>query len=559
MMRCSDTNRADGRPLISRRGAALAGLVVIVLTFLAFRPVLDCGFVDWDDKQHLLDYRWIRLLSASHLARIFQDVVNGTYIPLTMLSFAFEYHFFGANPWIYHLTNLCLHLAVTLLVFVFGLQAGLSLRAACMAALLFGVHPMHVESVAWVTERKDVLYSVFYLLAICLYERYRQCGRGSVYLGSLICGMLSLLAKPMALSLPLILWVCDRLARRPFSLRIIGDKIPFFLFVVPVTWITYVHHARMPVNNWLEAPLLWCWTLSFYVQKFFLPLILLPIYPLPKPVSLFNPEYALSVMTVILLVLMMIRHRASRWVMFAGSYFFFSIFFLLRVDVGVDANIVADRFMYLPSLGVCFLIGAVVDGALRRLKNKAGILCLIMVVMTWYALLMIKTTWQCRVWKDSIALWSYMIHWWPDQPKYYMNRGAAYLERQEFQPALRDINRAIGLNPQHEKVHYNRGIIYDRMGEFDKAEMDFQQELEYHPCDPPALIALGHLYRGRQKPEPAFRYYSRALDCDPRNAAAAVGRGVSLAQAGHDEEALADYDWALAVDPYFTEAYVNKG
>jgi tetratricopeptide (TPR) repeat protein len=552
-------NHQSSQPMGSRWVAVLTSLLIIVLTFLAFRPVLDSGFVDWDDKQHLLDYRWIRSLSFFNLVQIFRDVVNGTYIPLTMLSFACEYSVFGPDPRIFHLTNLVFHLLVTLLVLIFGLQVGLSLRAAGLAALLFGIHPMHVESVAWITERKDVLYSTFYLLALCLYWRYLKFCHMADYLGALICGMLSLLAKPMALSLPLILWVCDVLAGRRFSWRIVGEKIPFFLFVVPVAWVTYIQHARIPINNWLEAPLLWCWTLAFYVQTFFLPFILLPVYSLPKPISFFNPTYAVSLVTIVFLVLMMIRHKTNRWVIFAGLYFFFSIFFLLRFDVGVDANIVADRFMYLPSLGVCFLVGFVLDTALQRFKNRVGFFCVIMVVVVLYGLLMMKTTQQCGIWKDSVALWSHMIRWWPDQPKYYMNRSSAYLEQSEFHLALMDINRAISLNPQHEKVYYNRGLIYEQVGEFDKAEANLYKELEYHPCDPQALIALGNLYGGHQNIELAFRHYDRALACDPHNAAAAMGRGVSLAQSGHYTEALADYDLALRIDPYRAEAYVNKG
>src|SRR3989338_6618178 len=200
---------------------ALAGIVILVI--FAYSPSLRNQFVNWDDDAHFLANPFVQ---SFNLQEIFTTTVNGIYIPLTSLSFALEYHFFKAAPFIYHLDNLLLHLAVTVMVFLFCLRGGSSLPAAGEAALIFGPHPVHVESVAWVTERKDVLYALFYMAALLSYTRHIQLLQDKTgrkkrwpFIATVIFGFLSVLAKPMALSLPFILFLLDWFSRRKLTIR----------------------------------------------------------------------------------------------------------------------------------------------------------------------------------------------------------------------------------------------------------------------------------------------------------------------------------------------------
>lgn len=228
--------------------AVVAGIVALVI--LAYSPSLKNQFVNWDDDAHLLANPFVHPVNVRD---IFTTTVNGIYIPLTSLSFALEYHFFKANPFIYHLDNLLLHLAVTVMVFLFCLRCGLSVLAAGLAALIFGLHPAHVESVAWVTEHKDVLYAFFYILALLCYLRYLRVRkeapgyrRGWAFGLTLIFGFLSVLAKPMALSLPLVLFVLDWFFKRELTIRSCMEKMYCGLAIIPVAWITYVSQMRTP-------------------------------------------------------------------------------------------------------------------------------------------------------------------------------------------------------------------------------------------------------------------------------------------------------------------------
>ncbi|MFT7538133.1 MAG: hypothetical protein ACI9F2_000274, partial [Lysobacterales bacterium] len=183
--------------------------VVLFVVFLTFIPSLSNTFINWDDPGLLLNNLLVRSLGLDNILKIFTTPLIKIYTPLTIIFFAVEYHFFQYNPLVYHLNNLLLHLATTGLIYVFITQLGFNKRIAAFSALLFGIHPMHVESVAWVSQRKDVLYAFLYMLSLNYYMLYLRSKKKWHFFTVFILGMLSMFAKPMALSLPLILFLCD--------------------------------------------------------------------------------------------------------------------------------------------------------------------------------------------------------------------------------------------------------------------------------------------------------------------------------------------------------------
>ena len=245
---------------------AVAGIVLLV--FFVYTPALENGFVNWDDDVHSTRNQFIRSLDFRHIKEIFTTTVNKIYIPLTTLSFAVERHFFGLDPFVYHLNNILLHIFVTICVFMFSFHCGLSLSGATIAALIFGVHPMHVESVAWVTERKDVLYASFFMLSLLSYSHYIKTGCEKIryFLFTMVLGFLSVLAKPMALSLPMVLFVLDWFYRRKISVASLIEKALVAFLLAPVVWVTYQAHARMLELVFPRSLLLWIWNLTFYLK-----------------------------------------------------------------------------------------------------------------------------------------------------------------------------------------------------------------------------------------------------------------------------------------------------
>ncbi len=537
---------------------AFSGLAVIV--FLTFSPSLFHGFSNLDDTTHLLDNSLVRSLSWFHIKAIFVQTVQKTYIPLTILSYAIEHQWFDFNPFIYHFDNVLLHIAVSAFVLLLGLGFGFSLRAALFGAVLFGVHPMHVESVVWVTERKDVLYAFFYLAALWSYGRYLNGRVTKFYILSLVLGMLSILAKPMALSLPLILLLLDWFHKRKWNFDCLLDKLPFFVYIVPIAWKTYSLHTRVPWDNLHDAALIWVWSLTFYLKQFFFPAALVPLYQLPVPIGLFHPQYLLALAILAGTIYFLYRFRHNRLLVFAAAYFILSIFFLLRYDLH-DQNIVADRFMYLPSFGICLGLGALFDFWMKIGKingqDYQGIFWGITIGM--FLLLAGKTHAQINIWKDPLTFWNYVIQYSPHKSLAYNNRGYYLESLGRTSEALADYNMAILIRPDHDEAYNNRGNIYSKRGDYQRAIADYTEAIKINPEYANAYNNRGINRQNLGLWGLALQDHNRAIELDPLSAPAYNSRALAYEKLGKIELALQDYETAFKINPQYAEAYSNRG
>lgn len=535
--------------------------LILSLTVLAYQPTLKNNFIYLDDDSHLLDNSTIRVLDVNHARQIFTTTVSKVYAPLTFLSFAVEYHFFRYAPFIYHLDNLLLHLAVTALVFYFALLMGLSSRAAFLAALLFGIHPMHVESVSWVTERKDVLYGFFYMLALCFYLKYLDQRKMMFYLWAILCGILSVLAKPMALSLPLVLLVLDWFKARALNREAFVDKVPHFLYVVPIAWITYSLNARIPGQDAVQALLIWIWSGVFYIHKFLFPLTLVPMYSLPQPVSLSHPAYVQAVCLLVLIACCLFRFGKNRWIIFAALFYFCSMFFLFRYDNAVDKSIVADRFMYLPCLGICLVFGHMAEVLLgkmlihRRILRFLAVVCMSVVI----GLLSVKTLTQTMIWKDSVAFWTYVIQKYPENALAYGNRGMAYKDTGKPDLAFADLNKSLGLNPQDALGYNNRGLLFADKGDMTSAMADFQKAILLRPDFAEAYNNIGNIYGLKGNFQQALNYFQKATKLDPLSFDTYANMGNIYFYMKQYDSALENFDKALKINPNSDQTYIKRG
>ncbi len=567
-------------------------IILLVFTFIVwlFAPAMNFEFVNWDDPEHLLDNPAVRAVTPDNIRAVFSSTVVGTYIPLTLLSFMIEYHFFGEQPFVFHLTNIILHALVTALIFCLARLMGAGVLASAVAAVLFGAHPMHVESVAWVTERKDVLYALFYVLALLWYVRYTRDGRGLYFLAAVLCGFLSLLAKPMALSLPFVLGVYDWWARRPLSRRLVMEK--FFLFAVffPIVWITFRAQARLPEPAAGEGTLLLLYTLMFYIRKFFAPFFLTPIYPVPEPVSILTPDYALSLFFFLGLLWGVWKNRCNRWLLFAGLFYAVSIFFLLKNDTVVKC-IVTDRFMYLPSFGVCLCLGVWVESMWGR-SGRSGRRVLAVALFLILALLAAKNRQQQHVWRSSLALWDHVIRNNSGSAVAFNNRGILRGQRGDFNCALDDLTRALRLRPDYREAYNNRAIVFSRIGrddlaladygtvlrlypdyaetyynrgvlffrhkEFSRAEADLTRAVQLNRLYDKAFNSRGVLYDVLGEDALALDDFNRALQLNPRGVEVYLNRGNFFVKRAQFLAAIGDFDRVLALDPFYSQAYWNK-
>ncbi len=513
--------------------------IILIVTCLLYWPSLQSDFVNWDDPGHLTENVTIRGLDFEHLRAMFTTHVNHIYIPLTNLSFAIEYHFFGLKPFVYHLTNLLLHLLNMVLIFILAQRLGLSVIAATAGTLLFGIHPIHVESVAWVTERKDTLYTFFYLLSLLAYLKHadmtmtlrkNEKARPNHLIWTTVWGVLSVLAKPMAISLPFILVLFDWFKSRRITLKLFLEKIPLSLIIAAIVTPTYLIHARNPVANVGESLVIWTWTFVFYLRQFLLPLFSIPIYRLPQPVSLANLEHLISLITFVLIVFSIWRFRAKRWFLFGFGYFFFSIFFLLRFDVGWDTNIVADRFMYLPSLGFCLWLGFLFEEFFISRREKIVVRSLVGALSVFIVLLFSHLTfWQNYVWKNSVSLWTHQLKFAPSESLALNNLATALRENKtqasgQIKEIIHFYEKAIRLDPVLLDAYYNLGNFYRDRGSVDNAIFYYQQGIKQFQKTPfkkeiflDMVFNLGRLLLSTDKIDEGMNVFKNMIAMEPQN------------------------------------------
>lgn len=529
---------------------------VLFVTAVTFSPSLFNGFSKNDDPVHLLENPTIRSLSPENFRAMFENIINTTYIPLTTVSYALEYHFFGYNPFVYHLDNLLLHLAVTALIFMFFRRLGFAETAAGIGALIFGIHPMHVESVAWITERKDVLYAVFYMSSVLLYLRYVSSENKIFYWLSLGLCFLSVLAKPMALSLPLILLLCDWWKGRRLTKAVFMEKILYCMIVAGVAFITYTYNARVPWHSAGQALMLWIWCFIFYLKKFIWPDPLCIFYQFPKPLTWSNPEFFFSALVFGAILAALYYFRKHKIFVFAVCFYFFSIFFLLRFDDLENINPVSDRFMYLPGVGFCALLGAgfaswIEDQKLRFRKNVILGLAVILVLLT------VKTFRQNLDWRDGSKLWSAVIHNSPDLAMAYVHRGAEYHEKGDLKAAAEDYRKAIVLKDD-AYAHSNLAMIYKEEKRYDEAESEYAKAVRIKPDFWGAFYDRGNLYKDTGRFALAVEDYTKAIKLLPGFAEAYANRGTAHFYNGEDDLALSDFNRAIRFDPRSINAINNR-
>ncbi|MCB9746846.1 MAG: tetratricopeptide repeat protein [Candidatus Omnitrophica bacterium] len=530
---------------------------VLLGAFLSYSPNLSHDFTNWDDKLHVIDNPLIRSLKPADIGRLFKTTVSDIYVPLTMLTFAVEYHFFKLNPLIYHLNNVLLHLGVVVLIYWLALRIGLSTQAAAFSALLFAIHPIHVEPVAWISERKDVLYAFLYMFALLSYWSYLKEGKVKFYWMTFLLGALSICAKPMAVSLPVVLLVYDWLARRPWSLRIFLEKLPFFVYVLPIAWLTHqlnpgVIAARPSIS---ESILLYVWTFIHYLRKFFWPFHLVPVYDLPQPIGLFQWEYGLSLLGFLLLFVLLIRFRRNRLLVFAVLHYFASIFFVLRLGIPNDTQMVVDRYMYLPSLGFCFLIGVILDKGCGFTKDKRGTSIL---VIALFAVLSVLTYKQSQIWRNSETLLTYIIDHVKGSAIAHNHRGSYYSQQKQFNLALVDFNRALEFSPDYAYAYNNRGLIFKNQGDLTSALEDFNKAIELDDQYYEAYYHRANLFRLLKDYNLALKDLNKSLALKPVFSEGYLQRGQVYALMKKYDLAIADFDQAVHLDPNLTMAYRHQ-
>jgi len=573
-------------------------ILLILVTFIAFSSILNNDFVSLDDTRFIINNEEIRSIDNEGLKVIFSAMdYSPFYKPLVFLSWAVEYHFFGINPRVNHVNNLLLHILNTLLIYIIILLILKKLFPkenknhiyAFFIALLWAVHPLRVESVSWATERKDVLYSFFFLTSLLCYLKYLEKKKYWLILIGVVLYFLGILSKSMIIILPLILFIPDYLFKRKFSYKIFLEKVPYFIVLIIGLYLYGIFqefeyytagvssgviesslegeaiqdHLFFSKNAFVKKIIFISYRLVTWGGKIIYPHDLAILYPVPVFLSETALPARLFLYPAILLVIggiALYSHKKTRIIISGLLFSALTVAPVLGMR-GHESSLINDRYTYMSSLGLIFIfimgIKRVID---KKPKFKPVIYGFLIILTVIYA---VSTAKQNKVWGNNFALWNNVIDKYPDFSFGYFYRGNTLfrLGKDNLQHALKDYNKAIELEDDHAEFYRNRGSAKYNSGDIKGAIIDFSKAIEMIPDYAGAYMDRGGA-KARLKVkdlEGALADVSRAIEIAPEYWDAYYRRGVIRRMTGDHAGAINDFDVYIHQNKNNHVAFLHRG
>ena len=525
---------------------ALSG--ILLFTFILYSRVINFDFVNWDDNQFFVDNFYIRNFSFQGVKDIFLNTYKGDYQPLATLTWLFELKFFGFGPEVFHRTNLVIHLINIILVYIFINSLSGNKVISLLTALFFAIHPLHVESVAWNSERKDVLYSLFYLSSLILYINYlKKNYKPDLLIYSIVLFILSLLSKAMAVTLPIVLILIDYFFQRKiFSKKVLAEKIPFFILSLVIGLITLnAQKSIMPdlsvTYSFLNRIFLVTYSFSFYIVQLIFPfkLSILHYYPLAKT-GFLPVEFYLSLILLLFIGWLIFKYAKGRkFITFGVMFFIITVSPVIQL-VPVGMAIVSERYTYLTGLGIFFVIFSLLVKLAENTALKKIIYLSLSIFVIYYSIY----TWnRVKIWQNGMTLWSNYVDNNPDFFYGYFALGGNLEKEKKFNDEIDCLNKCISLNPNFEKAYNDRGKTRFFLGDVNGALDDLGTALRINPKAFESLNNRGWIYFTINKYPEAIADYKAALEIN-----------------GHSLLALKNLAWVYYNNKDFAEAvnYYNS-
>ncbi|MRR17061.1 MAG: tetratricopeptide repeat protein [Deltaproteobacteria bacterium] len=606
----------------------LTAIVTVTgLSFLVYAQVLHFGFANIDDSVYVTQNPHVLGgLSIENLKWALTSTFAGFWHPLTWLSLMLDAQIYGAWAGGYHLTNLLLHIVSSLLLFAFLREMTGSFWRSGFVAALFALHPLHVESVAWIGERKDVLSAFWGMITLCTYGYYVKQPGVKRYLLVLIAFLLGLMSKPMLVTLPFVMLLMDYwpLARISFPFsgnkaaksagisnktsigRLIGEKVPLFLLVIPISFVTFFAEGKFGALPTLESfPLnvrIGNAIISYvrYIGKTLLPDNLSIYYPHPGLWPVWQVIIAAGIL--VLFTLWVLRKSGRYPYLIVGWLWYLGTLVPVIGLIQVGPSAIADRYTYIPIIGLFIMLAWGIPDKVSRLpqaKTFLGIGAILLIAVFSFL------SWQrCQLWGDNFLLWDDVLKKYDlsgiNRTKEnqrnafaYNFRGMGHAEHGRYRQAIDDYNTAlkisgnfgdalnnranayaatgqndlaladyaklISINPKYADAYFNRGNLYLSLGAFDKAVYDFTEALKIDSTMADAFNNRGVAYRMQGQYEKAFADFTSALSINRKNAESYFNKGVVFYMHAQYLPAIANFTEALKIKPRFADSYFFRG
>ena len=547
-------------------------LVLALAILVVYWPVKNHDFIKYDDDKYITDNRSVKSgLNPESIRWAFTTGHASNWHPVTWMSHELDCQIFDLNAGAHHLINVLFHIINTLLLFIVLKRMTKAIWPSAFVAALFGLHPLHVESVAWVAERKDVLSTFFWMLTMWAYVRYAEHPKITGYLLALLFFVIGLMAKPMLVTLPFVLllldyWPLERMRvgklikeknrensiqRKP-ALHLLIEKIPFIFFSIVSCVVTFIVQRRTGAVQTIDAIDIKSRAGNAvvayigYIGKMIWPDNLAVLYPHPGN-SLSMSNVAVCGLLLIFLsfcfVFLARRHKylVVGWLWYVGTL----VPVIGLVQVGVQA--MADRYTYIPLTGLFIIIAWGANDLLKSMPCRKVILGFCAVIIL--SAITIKTSQQLKYWRDSVTLFQHTLA--VTQKNYVMhNNYANYLMNMgKLDEAIEHFNESLKIKPRAAEVHNNLGNALSRLGRVDEAIEHYRTALSLEPDLPDAHYNLAIVLSGQNKIDEAIEEYRESLHFDPDNVDALSNLGFELAQQGNNKEAIEFYNKALSIEP----------
>ncbi len=542
-------------------------LLIAGATVALFWSSTRFGFVNLDDDLYVSENPHVANgLNLASLRYAFTTTHGGSWMPLTWLSLLLDRAFWGNTAVGFHATNILLHALSAGLLFLALARMSRETWPAALAAALFAVHPLRLESVVWIAERKDVLSAFFFMFTLVAYARYaEQPGRKRMAL-TLTCLASGLMAKPMLVTTPFLLllldvWPLRRIGTQPGDVRqswrrLLAEKIPMFIVALAFAALTFFTQtsAGAVLADAEAGPqriLRIADNCVFYLGKLFWPQSLNVLYPI-TPLRTGAPLLALGLLVAISLAAL--RSFPKRPWLTVGWFWFLVALFPVCGVVPIGSTWVADRYSYLPSIGIAVALAWAIwtlTPATRPCRQIATLFATMLVVS-----LMAVTVRNLPRWRDSIALFSDAVSK-GEHPGAYQNLGAAIAARGDHPLAIKNYSRALELNPASCEALYNRGNSFQALGETARALDDYSHAIELR-ADYAAYNNRGNLHAERGEFQQAIGDFTQAIALRPADTDVLINRAHALLELGRNREAIEDYSKAIASRLDFASAYHDR-
>jgi Flp pilus assembly protein TadD len=558
-------------------------LIVLVLALLsvgAFWPVLDSQFISIDDNIYITENDHIQAgLTWKNVVWAFTSTETSFYWhPLTLLSHMLDIEIFGLNPHGHHFTNLLLHIANATLLFLLLRQITGAMWQSAVVAALFAIHPLHVESVAWVSERKDVLSTLCGLL--CIWAYYRYLGKPGIarYLLVVVCFMSALMAKPMMVTLPFLLLLLDywpfasitrtdsktgmRVLDYDLVARRVGEKIPLFLLVAVCSVVTYYAQKQsgcvctlqdMPIDERATNALR---SYGMYIYHMLVPTNLAFLYPLTKvQFGMGQMVWAAAFLFAIPGIVLLLHKRYPY--LFVGWFWYVGILVPVIGLVQTGTQAMADRYTYVSLIGLFIAITWGIGDLLRNVRCRNTLLVSLAIVII--ALLTILTRLQAAVWHNNFSLYQHALKVIKDSEIINNYMAVELMFQHRYAEAAYYLREVLRITPNWQEVHYNLGNLAAYQKDFAQAIIHYRHAIHLDPAFAKAHNNLGICFAKQKEMNKAIASYQQAIYLKPAYAEAHYNLGNTYLELGQYDKAVAAYTRAISISPRFSVAHHNLG